>query len=82
MEIGDLVKITDVRPTDEGNGSNPTWALPMDNCLGKLGRICTVFEEMFGVKVIGDNTVWFYSPHWLTKIVENKLKTNKQLLLI
>lgn len=75
LKVGDIVRITNTRPADQGIGPYPCWTRGMDNCLGKIGRICTIVDGNCGVKS-EDQTVWYYAPHWLTKV------ENKQLLLI
>ena len=82
LKVGDTVRITSTKPLDEGDYPNPHWTPAMNNCLGKIGTICTIAEGNYGVEAEGSSSIWYYAPHWLTKINTNKSETNKQLLLI
>lgn len=66
MEVGDLVKITDTRPTDIYS-FEPKWQPLMDAYLGKIGRITKANVRNFLVGV-DEHEEWWYSPRWLTKV--------------
>ena len=81
LKVGDIVRITITRPIDQGVGPNPYWVQGMDDCLGKIGKIYAEANGNYRVTVEGDESTWYYAPHWLTKIEFNTIKS-LQLLLI